>query len=770
MNADHSRALSALRAISPNLPREEWVRVGMAAKAEGLTFDDFNEWSSPGANYSERDARAAWHSFKVDGGIGAATLYFIAQKHGWHDGINGTAPAKPAQAIGRTSKLHGTSTPREGPDEVWARCVPATHRHSYIVRKGADSVPLDDLRVVPDGDPLRINGVSMAGALAKRVCRGNGSTSTLQFILPVEVAERLKAQGKSDKLNLPGFPVEGWFTVRAAKPGDIYICEGIGGAWSCWKATGATSVDCCGSGRMRTVATELRQHDPEALLVLVSDRGKEKESEAIAREVSARVVHMREVEAQNFDANDFALRDGHDALADLLSRAQAPETEPLPFSLVPIADLATVAPTPPAFVWDGLVPSMHVTLFAAHGGVGKSFLALMLAVAVALGLPLFGIPTRRGVVAYYSGEDGAHVLRARLAHICSGMGVAVERLEGRLFILDATDEDPTLFAEVTTAGRKEGATTKTYASLRSFAADKEISLLVVDNASDAFDANEIDRARVRGFIRSLARIGKERDAGVLLLAHVDKGTSRKERSDTEGYSGSTAWHNSSRSRLFMTRDEDGSLLLQQQKYNLGKRREPLRLVWSEGGIPALDEAFGPMVQGIADRGHEKALLKLIAEFAERGEHVTTATTSRTNAAKLLRHEPGFPRMRDGEVFNLLRSAERAGYLERISYKGPDRKDRERWALTNAGRAFAALPAATAATPDVTAPAQSPPEPAATAATSPPGGVGGKARTFEQLERLASEQCRSDSQGTQGAQDCRVPERLDDSDDDAEVFG
>lgn len=123
----------------------------------------------------------------------------------------------------------------------------------------------------------------------------------------------------------------------------------------------------------------------------------------------------------------------------------------------------------------------------------------------------------------------------------------------------------------------------------------------------------------------------------------------------------------------MSRGDDGGLLLQHRKHNLGRLHEPLRLVWPESGIPQADEPFGPVVQGIADRGNEKALLKLIAEFTARGEHVTTATTSRTNAAKLLRHEPGFPRIKDCEVFNLVRKADRTGHLERVTYKGADRK-------------------------------------------------------------------------------------------------
>lgn len=696
--SDLSRALEALQCIPANLPRNEWVRVLMAAHAAGVPQDEAEAWSADGESFNPRDFRDTWRSIKPGGGIGPGTLFKVAAEHGY-----GRVKAQKRQALTLAhtrSELPRTApeprtAPRQGvdPSDVWNRCIAASADHPYIVAKAG--LP-DGLRVVPAGDPLRIMGESMAGALVVPVQRRDGTISSLQFVMPPDVAARLKAAGKPSKLNLPGASMEGTWLVGTVTP-TLYLCEGIGQAWAVWKATGSGALVCFGWGRVRAAAKELREVQPQSRLVLVPDVGKEAESESIAREVRADVAAMPEGWPPNTDVNDYAKQEGHDTLKVLLSQAKAPEAEPLPFSLVPIADLATAAPTPPVFVWDGLVPSGHVTLFAAHGGTGKSYLALMLAVAVAMGLPLFGIPTRRGIVSFYSGEDGAHVLRDRLARVCLGMGVAVERLEGRLFLLDATDEDPTLFAEVTTAGRREGTTTKTYSSLRDFMADKGVTFLVVDNASDAFDASEIDRARVRGFMRSLARIAKERDAGVLLLAHVDKGTSRKERADTEGYSGSTAWNNSARSRLFMTRDEDGGLLLQHQKHNLGKLREPLRLVWPEGGIPTLHEAFGPVVQGIADRGRERALLKLIAEFTERGEYITTATSSRTHAAKLLRGEPGFPKVKDGEVFNLLRMSERAGHLERVNVKGSNRHDKECWRVTPAGRGFAGLPALTALT-------------------------------------------------------------------------
>ena len=429
-----------------------------------------------------------------------------------------------------------------------------------------------------------------------------------------------------------------------------------------------------------------------------------------------------------------SLDDGIEAGRAVLAEIRtAPAAQP--FTVVSLLD--NTEPTPPSFVWDGLVPADHVTLFGAHGGTGKSMIALQLCVAVAAGLPLFGIPTRQGPAVFFSGEDGADLLRWRLRFICEQIGVDAAELASGLHLIDATERDPVLFAESQAGGRRTNRTTPTYDALRAFLVEHKPALVVIDNASDVFGGNEIDRASVRAFMRSLGLLGREVGAAVVLLAHVDKGTSRGGfGSNTEGYSGSTAWNNSARSRLFMSRDKAGDLTLEHQKSNLGKLHEPIRLIWPEGGLPQLDEQFGPVVQGIADRNHERSLLKLIYEFTQRGEFVSTATTSRTHAAKLLRHEPAYPdRLKDNEVFDLLRRAERAGYLERITFKGPDRKSRERWSVTPDGAAFAgfAATAATAATYEVTAPtahaAMAAAATAATAATSPRG-YGGKSAHIE----------------------------------------
>ncbi len=424
---------------------------------------------------------------------------------------------------GPTKPIAPPRKPRAGmaPADVWARCEPATWAHPYIERKAAAGVPLDTLRVVPAGDALRIGGHAMAGALAVPAYAADGTLQSLQLIPP---------EGK--KMNLPGCAMAGAsFTVGTPAPGEpLYLCEGIGQAWAVWQATGRAAVCCFGWGNVGTVARAIHERDNAARLVLVPDVGKEASAEKIARELGCSVAFMPEGEASNFDANDLAQRDGADVLAALLDAAQSFAPEPL-LMPVDVAGVLTRPSPPPCFVWDGYAPRGVVTLLGAHGGTGKSTIALMLAAAVATGRELFGIATDAAPVVFASFEDGAHIVRHRLAHICQCWGINPAELDG-LHIVDGT-ANPELFA---CEGRGPGDVTPAYGELLALVKQTGAGLVIVDNASDAYGGDEIQRRQVRAFMRSLAVIAREGDAAVLLLAHVDKGTSRRERSDTEGYS------------------------------------------------------------------------------------------------------------------------------------------------------------------------------------------------------------------------------------------
>lgn len=400
------------------------------------------------------------------------------------------------------------------------------------------------------------------------------------------------------------------------------------------------------------------------------------------------------------------------------------EAEPL-LMPVSVGDVLTNPSQPPRFVWGRYLPRGVVALLGAHGGTGKSTIALMLAVAVASGQELFGIETERCRVLFASFEDGGAIVRHRLETICKQWFIEPAELEGHLIIVDGT-ESPELF---TTTTRDAGSVTPTYTRLEAMA--EGAGLVIVDNASDTFGGDEINRRQVRAFMRSLGRIAKANDAAVLLLAHVDKNTSRAGKAaNGEGYSGSTAWHNSARSRLFMVRDESGELKLSHQKTNFGKVHPPLLLDWPEDGLPQLSHAQpGPAADsGLLAELDTRALLALIAEFSERGEHVTTATTSRTHAAKLLASEPTFPKSRKAaDVFTLLRDAERKGHLVRVNVTMENRKQKEVWEVTAEGREFAGLAptAPTAPTSQVDALSALDAEKCADCADFEAGVIGGK---------------------------------------------
>ena len=384
------------------------------------------------------------------------------------------------------------------------------------------------------------------------------------------------------------------------------------------------------------------------------------------------------------------LRGRMESLSDDLLRYGAPTSAS---GLVPIdlAGAAAAAARGQTWAVEGYVPCGVVTLFAAHGGTGKSLLALMLSVSTALGRDWLGVPTRQANVVFYSAEDPQEVVLRRLHRICQHIAVDPLDLVGRLLLLDATEGDPVLFTIKRTDGINHGVTTRAHADLADYIRQHDVGLVVVDNASDAFDGDEINRSHVRGFLRQLVHLVRDQEGAVLLLAHVDKTTSRAGKLPMSGetYSGSTAWHNSVRSRLFLLEIEPGQLELRHEKSNLGRKREPIRLEWPDGGLPSAPHQ-GPLntiVQRTKDAADTRSLLALIHEFYGRGELVGTSPTSTRNPANLLGDEPTYPPRDLKGVFSLLRTAERSNLVQRAVVKTSQRKDMECWQLTTQGVDF-----------------------------------------------------------------------------------
>ena len=315
---------------------------------------------------------------------------------------------------------------------------------------------------------------------------------------------------------------------------------------------------------------------------------------------------------------------------------------PAPLDLVA---LSSTEPQRPSFVIDQWLPQSEVTLLGAHGGIGKSMIGLQLAVCVACGQHFFGLEVQQRRAAFVSYEDSAAVLAWRLHRICAWMSVPMVDLADQLLVADGSRSIGSWFS----THHGEAGPTKQFFGMAERLAGYEV--IVVDGASDTFAANENDRGQVKGFIRMLRRLVPSTGA-LLLLAHVDKQTAKLGAS-SEGYSGSTGWHNGPRARWYVRREqEDGdtdSLIMELQKSNLGRSGAQIKLRWDE----QMHVFDGDAVAGTAfDRKHQSrveldGIRAAFAAAAANGCYVPAALQGQRTAYSVLSAYPQFPQSLKG---------------------------------------------------------------------------------------------------------------------------
>ena len=368
------------------------------------------------------------------------------------------------------------------------------------------------------------------------------------------------------------------------------------------------------------------------------------------------------------------------------------------FVRVSLNDVLTNPPEPQRYIWGERLPFDALSLLAAHGGMGKSLMAMQLAAHTATGRPFLALPTEKINTLFFSAEDSTDAIRRRFAAICKADGLDPEEVDRNLIVLDATAA-PCLFHEESHEGVRTGKPTAHYHELKALIEAEGVGFLIVDNASDSFGANPIDRQAVTKFIRALVRLVHDVGGAVLLLSHVNKVTSRNgpKQTNDEGYADSAAWHNAARSRLFLNNNDKGGLTLAHNKNNYGKKQPVLNLAFREDGssLYAVDSAQAGEFDGtdpaaILLAGLARVpLLQLIHEFYIRNESISPSPNShQTNAHTMLRlenHYP-FPREKRGkaECFACLRELQREGYLQVETYSTRQRHLADRWQLTNEG--------------------------------------------------------------------------------------
>jgi RecA-family ATPase len=281
------------------------------------------------------------------------------------------------------------------------------------------------------------------------------------------------------------------------------------------------------------------------------------------------------------------------------------------------------AVVPRAWTIDDHIPSNNVTLLSGEGAVGKSILALQLAVCTALNAvsdhdhDWIGLLPKGGPAMVVSCEEDQNEMLRRLED--SAQHYHCDRADLKnLYMYSWVDRGSTLLA---TIDRKSGdnlLTTELYARLLVTVMQIKPKLIVLDTAADLFGGNEINRNHTRQFIAYMRRLAlvAQNDTAVLLLTHPSlEGI----RSGT-GLSGSTAWHNSVRSRCVFKKlkdDEDSDditdpnqRVLEWHKNNYGPPQDTAALCW-KAGVFVVEGGSSTLEQQLYERNKETTTMTIL---------------------------------------------------------------------------------------------------------------------------------------------------------------
>lgn len=326
---------------------------------------------------------------------------------------------------------------------------------------------------------------------------------------------------------------------------------------------------------------------------------------------------------------------------------------------------------------EGMIPCRQVTNLSGDGGSGKTLIALQLIACAALGTDWFGKPVKAGPTLYLGAEDEANELHMRLAAIVQGEGHQLADLKD-VRLIPMADRDA-LLAEPEKSGKMKP--TPLFKRLKMEAEKLRPKLIVVDPAADLFGGNEIDRGQVRGFVAMLRALAIELDCAVMMLSHPSL-TGLMQRT---GSSGSTAWRNSVRSRLYLEvpvyddKPHPTKRTLIVQKTNYGELGQEFGLRWDSGRY-VLCNGDDPHQVALEQKASEKLFLSLLKAITEEGRNVGVATGTTYAPSQMIKHPLAKGTTKTQLVYAMHRLL--ADKVIKVITEGPPSRPRSRLVMVN----------------------------------------------------------------------------------------
>jgi len=273
------------------------------------------------------------------------------------------------------------------------------------------------------------------------------------------------------------------------------------------------------------------------------------------------------------------------ALVEAARAAPADSVELLP--MTDPADWHGVEVPPREWMLEGWEPRRSAVLVTGLGASGKSLLYQQRMTCSAAGVPFLGVAVTPGVSIYITCEDDVDELHRRQASINAALGIGWNDLRGRLKLVSLKGLQNNELCTFDSSGRMD--TTPRWQSILATVRAIGATHVVLDNVAHLFAGSEIVRNHVAAFIGLLDRLAVDIGGGVILLGHPNK--------EGAEYSGSTAWENQVRSRIYLSlgQQDSGGVSdpdareLTNSKPNYSRRGEAIKFMWHKWAFVREDD-------------------------------------------------------------------------------------------------------------------------------------------------------------------------------------
>lgn len=381
--------------------------------------------------------------------------------------------------------------------------LPCSPEHPYLRRKGVPA--LGEIRQGQNGELL----------LPVRDVSGN--LLSVQRIFP-----------NGEKRFLTGGRVSGgYFYIQGKPEKPLAVCEGYATGASVHLACESTVYVAFSAINLPQIAGILRHAHPDKSIFICADNdeaGRSKGQEA-AQKAQARLIFPVFTTGAGTDFNDLHQSEG---LQEVRRQLEASENHPAAVGSAPalvsldMGEFLSMSIPERGLLLSPVLPVQGIAIMYAPRGIGKTFAALSVAVAVASGGAVFNwhapMPKR---TLYVDGEMPATAMQSRLAALISGMAVPPYALKNLAII--TPDLQPCPMPDLSTMSGQ--------AALEPSL--KGVDMVVLDNIATLCRTGKENESQSWQVMQSWLLDLRRRGITVLLIHHAGKsgdqrGTSARE--------------------------------------------------------------------------------------------------------------------------------------------------------------------------------------------------------------------------------------------------